>query len=101
MERRKPRVDLTKQEQMILTRLVRVRALFGFLRHHRHDLFDDVFQEQLEAMYRQTGAGDPPPPPALLCMALLLQGYVGASDAEAIELFCSAVGGIADVEMVV
>lgn len=86
MERWKPRIDLTKQEQMILTRLVRVRALFGFLRHHRHDLFDDAFQAQLETMYRQTGAGDPPHPPALLCMALLLQGYVGASDAEAIEL---------------
>jgi hypothetical protein len=85
---------------MILTRLVRVRALFGSLRHHRHDLFDDVFQEQLKAMYRQTGAGDPAPPPALLCMALLLQGYVGASDAEAIELCGSAVGGIADVEIV-
>ena len=37
-------------------------------------------------MYRQTGAGDPPHPPAWLCMVLLLQGYVGASDAEAVEM---------------
>jgi hypothetical protein len=86
MDRWNPRVALTKQEQMILKRLVRVRALFGFFRRHRHELFDEAFQDQLEAMYRQTGAGDPPHPPALLCMALLLQGYVGASDAEAIEL---------------
>jgi hypothetical protein len=66
--------------------LVRVRALFGFLRLHRHELFDEAFQEQLEGMYRQTGAGDEPVPPAQMCMALLLQGYVGASDAEAVEL---------------
>lgn len=62
------------------------RALFGFLRASRHLLFDDAFQEQLEATYRQTGAGEEPHPPALLCMVVLLQGYVGASDAEAVEL---------------
>jgi hypothetical protein len=33
-----------------------------------------------------TGAGDEPVPPALLCMALLLQGYHRLSDAEAVEL---------------
>jgi hypothetical protein len=32
------------------------------------------------------GSGDEPHPPALLCMVVLLQGYVGASDAEAVEL---------------
>ena len=37
-------------------------------------------------MYRQTGAGDEPHAPAFLCMVLLLQGYVGASDAEAVEM---------------
>jgi hypothetical protein len=85
MERWSPRVDLTKQEQVIMKRLTRVRALFGFLRRQRHVLFDDAFQERLAAMYRDTGAGDEPHPPALLCMALLLQGYVGVSDAEAVE----------------
>jgi hypothetical protein len=69
-----------------MKRLTRVRALFGFLRLHRHELFDDAFQCQLESMYRTTGAGDPPHPPALMCMVVLLQGYVGASDAEAVEL---------------
>ena len=69
-----------------MKRLTRVRALFGFLRLQRHELFDEAFQEQLESMYRGTGAGEVPHPPALMCMAVLLQGYVGASDAEAVEL---------------
>ena len=81
-----PQVALSKQEQILMKRLVRVRALFGFLRLHRHELFDEAFQEQMVDMYRQTGAGDPPHPPALMAMVTLLQGYVGASDAEAVEL---------------
>jgi hypothetical protein len=71
---------------MLMKRLTRVRALFGFLRQHRHELFDDEFQGQLESMYRTTGAGEDPVAPAMLCMVVLLQGYVGASDAEAVEL---------------
>ena len=86
MQRWTPPVALSAQEKMLMKRLTRVRALFGFLRQHRHELFDDAFQEQLEAMYRTTGAGEEPHPPALLCMVVLLQGYVGASDAEAVEL---------------
>jgi Transposase DDE domain/Transposase domain (DUF772) len=86
MERWKPPVELSKKEQLIMKRLGRVRALFGFLREKRHVIFDDAFQDQLEEMYRQTGAGDEPHAPALLCMVVLLQGYVGASDAEAVEL---------------
>ena len=86
MQRWSPPVKLSKQETLIMKRLKRVRALFGFLRLNRHELFNEAFQEQLESMYRQTGAGDPPHPPAMLCMVLLLQGYVGASDAEAVEL---------------
>ncbi len=89
MERWTPVVELTKQEQMLMKRLKRVRALFGFLRQQRHVLFDDAFQDALAEMYRETGAGDEPLPPAMLCMALLLQGYVGVSDAEAVE--CSVV----------
>jgi hypothetical protein len=86
MDRWLPRVELSKQEKLIMKRLNRVRALFGFLRLNRHALFDAGFQDQLEAMYRQTGAGEEPHPPAMMCMVLLLQGYVGASDAEAVEL---------------
>jgi hypothetical protein len=86
MERWKPPVALSPQEKLLMKRLTRVRKLFGFLRERRHELFDDTFQAQLEGMYRDTGAGDLPHPPALLCMVSLLQGYVGASDAEAVEL---------------
>src|SRR5271163_196258 len=85
VERWKPRIEMTKKDQMIMKRLGRVRALFAFLREKRHVIFDDAFQDQLEGMYRQTGAGDEPHAPAMLCMVLLLQGYVGASDAEAVE----------------
>ena len=86
MERWTPPVALSPQEKLLMKRLTRVRKLFGFLRERRHELFDDTFQAQLDGMYRDTGAGDLPHPPALLCMVTLLQGYVGASDAEAVEL---------------
>jgi Transposase domain (DUF772) len=85
MHRWNPPALLTAQEECLLKRLHRVRPLFGFLRRHRHELFDDAFQEKLEEAYRDTGAGEEPHPPALLCMVVLLQGYVGASDAEAVE----------------
>lgn len=81
-----PDSSLTRQEQMLMKRLGRTRKLFGFLRLHRHELFDDAFQVELEAAYRDTGAGKSPTSPALMAMAMLLQGYVGASDAEAVEL---------------
>jgi hypothetical protein len=81
-----PPIALSRQEQFLMKRLDRVRKLFGFLRQHRHALFDQAFQEELEGMYRGNGAGKSPVPPAQLAMAVLLQGYVGASDAEAVEL---------------
>ncbi len=86
IDRWAPPVEATRQEQFLLKRLERNRKLFGFLRQHRHELFDDEFQIELASMYRDTGAGDPPRPPAQLAMALLLQSYSGASDAEAVEL---------------
>src|SRR5579872_5971135 len=81
-----PSSTVTKQEERLLSRLRRVRKLFAFLRLQRHKLFDQSFQDELAAMYRQTGAGKPPCPPALLAMAVLLQGYLRISDAEAVEL---------------
>jgi len=72
------------------TRLLRLvgksRKLFVFLREHRHEIFDEKFQEELEAMYRDSGQGEEPQPPALLCMAVLLQGYLQVSDAESVRL---------------
>ncbi len=85
MERWRPSVIVTKQEQFLLKRLEKKRRLFGFLRRHRHEIFDEEFQAELEAMYRGTGAGKDLVPPALMAMALLLQGYLGLSDWDAVE----------------
>src|SRR5712671_1718907 len=82
----KPPVAPTRQEQFLLKRLDRVRKLLGFLRLHRHELFDDAFQEELASMYRATGAGKEARPPAMMALAMLVQGYLGMSDAEMVEL---------------
>jgi hypothetical protein len=86
IDRWRPQTTYTKREELLLRRLRKSRKLFAFLRDYRHELFDDAFQAELEAMYRDTGAGKDPVPPALLAMVLLLQSYDGASDAEAVEL---------------
>jgi len=85
MERWQPSVAVTRMEQFILKRLEKRRKLFAFLRLHRHEIFDDAFQAELESMYRDTGAGKDPVPPALLATALVLQGYLGLSDYDAVE----------------
>jgi hypothetical protein len=82
----KPAVELKPLEQRIMKRLTRTRKLFAFLRLRRHQLFDDAFQAELAAAYRDTGAGAAPVPPAVLCLVLLLQAYLGTSDAEAVEM---------------
>ena len=81
-----PPVAPTRQEQFLLKRLGRVRKLLGFLRLHRHELFDDAFQAELATRYRSTGAGKDARPPAMMAMAMLVQGYLGMSDAEMVEL---------------
>jgi len=86
MTRWNPRQTYTKHEEWLMRRLGRTRKLFAFLRAHRHALFDDAFQTELETMYRDTGAGKPAVPPALLAMVTLLQAYLKVSDAEAVEL---------------
>ena len=55
MERWKPTVACKRQEQRLLKLAGKSRKLFVFLREHRHELFDDSFQDELETMYRQTG----------------------------------------------
>jgi hypothetical protein len=82
----RPSTTYTRQEQFLMKRLVRTRKLFGFLRAHRHELFDEAFEAELESMYRDTGAGREPVAPALLAMATLLQAYHGMSDAESVEM---------------
>lgn len=81
-----PPIEPSAGEARILKRVAKKRKLFGFLRAHRHELFSDDFQDELETMYRKTGAGKPRIPPAKLAMAVLLQAYSDASDSEAVEL---------------
>ena len=84
MDRWSPEVDLSARERRLLKLAGKSRKLFVFLREHRHELFDDAFQDELASMYRRTSQGQAPQPPALMCMALLLQAYTQTSDAEAV-----------------
>jgi hypothetical protein len=86
IERWKPTTTISPREKLLLKRCQKKRKLFAFLREHRMELFDDALQHELEGMYRSTGAGREPLCPALMAMALILQGYLGVSDADAVEL---------------
>jgi transposase len=79
-----PSIPLSPTEAAVVRRIRRAK-LFVFLREHRHDLFDDAFQTELAALYKDSPLGQPPVPPAQLALATLLQAYVGCSDDEAIE----------------
>lgn len=79
-----PPVDPSPAEQTIL-RLIKRAKLFVFLRQHRHELFDDTFQQELATIYKDSPFGHPPVPPAQLALATILQAYTGVSDDEVIE----------------
>ena len=80
-----PKTELSGQEVMLLKTVKRTKKLFGFLRNQRLQLFDESFQTELAAVYRDTGAGRAPHPPAFLAMVVILQAYTGVSDAEAVQ----------------
>jgi transposase len=61
----KPPVVLTQQEEHIVNK-IRKANLFVFLRQHRHELFDEAFQEELASLYRKETRGQPPVAPAIL-----------------------------------
>jgi hypothetical protein len=78
-------VEPTPDEQAVIERIKRAK-LFVFLRHRRHEIFDEEFQEELGgAIYQDSRLGQPPIPPAKLALATILQAYTGVSDDEAIE----------------
>src|SRR6516225_4907862 len=79
-----PPAELSSLEQAIIARIKRAK-LFVFLRHNRHELFDDAFQEELAALYSPSLRGQPSIPPAQLALATILQAYTGVSDDEVIE----------------
>lgn len=86
MKRWDPSVPCSEREERLLKLAAKSRKLLVFLRERRHEIFDDGFQAELASMYRGSGQGEEPQPPALLCMAILLQGYLQVSDAEAVRL---------------
>jgi transposase len=79
-----PPIEFSATEQTIIKRIRRAR-LFVFLRQHRHEVFDEAFQQELANLYQESRRGQPPVPPALLAMATILQAYTGVSDDEVIE----------------
>ena len=79
-----PPIEPSAAEQAILKRIKRAK-LFVFLREHRHELFNEAFQQELATLYLTSSRGQPPIAPALLALATLLQAYTGASDDEVIE----------------
>ncbi|GHO49805.1 hypothetical protein KSX_79680 [Ktedonospora formicarum] len=57
-----PPVEPSSLEQNIILHIKRAK-LFIFLRHHRHELFDDAFQEELATFYAPRLRGQSPIPP--------------------------------------
>ena len=78
-----PSVDLSEQEERVVKK-IRKAKLFVFLRQHRHELFDEAFQQELASLYHQAERGRPPVAPAMLALALILEAYTGVSDDEVI-----------------
>src|SRR5436309_7877775 len=79
-----PPVELSEQEEQMVKK-IRKAKLFVFLRHHRHELLDEAFQQELARLYCKAERGQPPVAPAMLALALILEAYSGVSDDEVIE----------------
>ena len=86
MQHWSPPIKFSEREENLFKLATKSRKLFAFLRKHRHEIFSAPFQGELEAMYRDSGQGAEAQPPALMCMAVVLAGYQGVSDAEAVRL---------------
>ncbi len=80
----KPPVELSPAEEKVVKR-IRKAKLFVFLREIRHQLFNDEFQQELAAFFKDSTVGKCPIPPAQLALAIILQAYTGVSDDEVIE----------------
>jgi transposase len=76
-------VEPSPAEQAVIG-AVRRAKLFVFLREHRHELFDEVFQSELALAYVDSPKGQPPVPLAQ-ALATILQAYTRVSDDEVIE----------------
>lgn len=80
-----PPSKLTPAQDKMLSRASKKRPFFKLLLESAPELFEESFQDELMAMYRDTGAGKPPHPPAQMLMLLFLQKFEGVADHEAIN----------------
>lgn len=80
-----PSEELSALEKTIIKRCERVGRFFSFLRRHRHELFDEAFQQELATLYSDSPRGQRPVPPARLAMVTIVQAMQGTSDAAAVE----------------
>lgn len=75
-------VELSAQEEQIVARLRRAK-LFVFLRHHRHELFDEAFRaSNWRAFTGQASGGIRLLLPHSWRLSVILQAYTGVSDDE-------------------
>lgn len=81
----KVEVELSAAEEAICKRCKRNGRLYAFLRRHRHELFDEAFEQELTALYKDSAKGQPPLPPAMLAMVTVLQAADGVSDEGAVN----------------
>lgn len=65
-----PPVELFAQEEQIVARIRRAK-LFVFLRHSRHELFNESFQQELATLYQPSKRGHPPTAPTQLALAVI------------------------------
>jgi hypothetical protein len=80
-----PPVGLSRTEERLVLRCKKAK-LFIFLRRHRHQLFDEAFQDELAKMYPARKRGREVVPPAMLALVTVLQAAYGISDEEAVRL---------------
>lgn len=75
---------LSKQEELICSRLKSNGKLFVFLRKYRHQIFTEELNQKLISMYSEHPKGKPVVPASQLAMATLLQCYEQKSDSSAV-----------------
>ncbi len=80
-----PPIELSSAEEKVVSRIKRAK-LFTFVRHNRHEIFDDGFQKELVTLFKDSSVGQPPVYPAQLALATIMQAYTNVSDDEVIEV---------------
>lgn len=76
--------ELNAEERRLAVFLQKKGRFYVFLRQIRHRIFDESLEQEMERAYGKARGRDPLPA-ALLAMVTLLQAYMQAGDAEAVE----------------